>query len=748
MATKAQQVDFLLSPVREPGSGLIVTDGRVFFCAPGGGINNLVTVYANRNKTVTAANPFSLGSDGTGSVFVDGVVDIVIKHSNGYDTDHQDQWTQIKTISGVAYKTQPDPIERVFEDEGWATLNEAITAIGSAETELVINSTVTMTGNVTIPTTCRIIPTRKGYINQSIHTLTINSWFDRGRVRVFVGTGPVIFGAGSIEEAYPEWFSSAAGGIKLAVAAAGAVATISLSGKKTYAENEPIVNTSTRSIRIVGKVGERNDGTYNGSAISTTYNGVLFQNGSDNGQQWDGNYYDGPQGFEIEKVHIAYVGGTTETLLCGGGNYYGTGTYAIQDWRGGHIRLRDVVFANFDYAFWGVQSDFNRFENVQLRSCKHGIYAGPRSDQFVINELSISLCDQGLIIDGAEVQVTNPSCVGSGYQGTPPIEILQVGAVNRLVTIKEPQLERYQGASYVNAFIGIGINPGYNGASNTPRVEIDAVQFWTNTQGSGSGYAKYVVEIGKGIVDMEVVTGDISNIDHIVSWVGAHTGADAICRLVGLDNLDSKAFIDNGTGTKTQLLDTYGTGGKTVTQTVNQHIFRKFGSTLQSFALLMSTDRQFVVSLCDSGFRSKNILQVQKRHIIGLRTYIDGSISDNPVTGTWDVDDSFTYIYSGTTAVAHHGKRCTRGGTTDTISTTGSITTGTKLLTVVSTSNMFKGDYITIAGVTGIHEIADINTTTKVVTLVANADATAAGAAVANSLPKFKVYGAVTGSEV
>jgi hypothetical protein len=79
---------------------------------------------------------------------------------------------------------------------------------------------------------------------------------------------------------------------------------------------------------------------------------------------------------------------------------------------------------------------------------------------------------------------------------------------------------------------------------------------------------------------------------------------------------------------------------------------------------------------------------------------------------------------------------CTTSGTFSSASTTGDITTGTTALTVASSSGFAVGDYITIAGVTGIKRITAIAGTA--VTIDSNADATVTGAAVATPDPVFK----------
>jgi hypothetical protein len=105
-----------------------------------------------------------------------------------------------------------------------------------------------------------------------------------------------------------------------------------------------------------------------------------------------------------------------------------------------------------------------------------------------------------------------------------------------------------------------------------------------------------------------------------------------------------------------------------------------------------------------------------------------------PGSGTWTQGD--VRWKSDVAAGGSPGWMCTTSGTFSSASTTGDITTGTTALTVASSSGFAVGDYITIAGVTGIKRITAIAGTA--VTIDSNADATVTGAAVATPDPVFK----------
>lgn len=110
-----------------------------------------------------------------------------------------------------------------------------------------------------------------------------------------------------------------------------------------------------------------------------------------------------------------------------------------------------------------------------------------------------------------------------------------------------------------------------------------------------------------------------------------------------------------------------------------------------------------------------------------------------PTIGNWE---SGKRIYKpALTASSTEGIGNITSGTQGTLSSvTGSITSGSATLTVNSATNLSYGNYITIAGVSGVKKIILISGTT--VTLDSNSNATVSGAAVAYSAASFKTIGA------
>jgi len=236
--------------------------------------------------------------------------------------------------------------------------------------------------------------------------------------------------------------------------------------KGKYKLTSTITNTYTNSIWIGECAGRYTDG---GTEIASSAL-VLFKNGVDNGHAWEQGDYDGPQGMVFQDLWFS--NSAPDTNLAGGGaggsvQQYMANSYAIQDWRGGSVQLRGQVgFERFDYSFWGINSDINTFEEVYQLYCKHGIYAGPLSNQFTINKFYPIYCDTALIVDGAtSVRIHNPQIVDCGHATAYAVEI-RCGS-GQVVIENSPWFEHlngYQGTDQL-AFVGVGMTKGWAGTT-------------------------------------------------------------------------------------------------------------------------------------------------------------------------------------------------------------------------------------------------------------------------------------------
>jgi hypothetical protein len=100
----------------------------------------------------------------------------------------------------------------------YASINDAVAAIGSDQKVLLIPNTQTLTGNLTIPSNITLLILQGGAIvapSGSNYTLTINGSLVAGLYQIFYGFSPenITFGAGSVDKVYPQWWGAKGDGI-------------------------------------------------------------------------------------------------------------------------------------------------------------------------------------------------------------------------------------------------------------------------------------------------------------------------------------------------------------------------------------------------------------------------------------------------------------------------------------------------------------------------------------------------------
>lgn len=188
MSTKAHQVEFLIAGMDSAKGGTVT-----FYAA---GTTTLKTIWLDRDKQSVAANPYTLDSKGAALLFADGLYKVVVKDAAG---------ATIYTRDNLSFGLNDGPW---IDAASYASLTAAVAAIGSTETNLLINTAMTLTGNTTIPATLRLDLQPGGSISQGAYTLTINSPFSAGEFQVFTGTGAVTFGNGSVEYVIPQWWGA------------------------------------------------------------------------------------------------------------------------------------------------------------------------------------------------------------------------------------------------------------------------------------------------------------------------------------------------------------------------------------------------------------------------------------------------------------------------------------------------------------------------------------------------------------
>lgn len=119
----------------------------------------------------------------------------------------------------------------------YATINAAVTAIGSTPAVLLVPTSQTLAANLSIPSTLALwIPHNGSITKASTYTLTINGPLVTDLHQIFSGFSPgdVTFGAGAVKEFYPQWWGALGNGVhddRPAILSAIGTATL---GRRVY----------------------------------------------------------------------------------------------------------------------------------------------------------------------------------------------------------------------------------------------------------------------------------------------------------------------------------------------------------------------------------------------------------------------------------------------------------------------------------------------------------------------------------
>lgn len=269
-----------------------------------------------------------------------------------------------------------------------------------------------------------------------------------------------------------------------------------------------------------------------GTEIQYFGTGPCIQIGTDNGNPWDANDYDGPQDQVFENINISHGAPDTVLVSSAGTGSYKAGAYGIWDWRGGGIVLDHVGLERFEANFVGIQSDINSFSVLVSLYSKYGLYLGPRSDQCSIRELNSFFCDRALTIDRAtHPRLSDSQIIGCGTATAPAIEIRRGSSSVEISRCWFEHLQGYAGADQI-CFISAGEVNGYGfggsivspgGTPTTDSVNglsIDHAFIATTTSGSAH-HTKYLATVGK-VKEMTVAYptvpagGSLANLDGVV----------------------------------------------------------------------------------------------------------------------------------------------------------------------------------------------------------------------------------------
>jgi len=194
MGTYAKVFETLLTSQR--ASGVTLSGGKVHFYVPGS-VTTYKAIYADRGKQTPAANPYTLSADGTASIYGDGLYDVILKTAAGATVT---TWEDVSLVDISGDETSI---------ANYADLAAAVAAIGSTKTTMVVSTDQAVTADLTVPSTMALKLVNEAKITVSSgKVLTINGPFDAPAVQAFAGTGTVVFGQGSTDRIYPQWWGA------------------------------------------------------------------------------------------------------------------------------------------------------------------------------------------------------------------------------------------------------------------------------------------------------------------------------------------------------------------------------------------------------------------------------------------------------------------------------------------------------------------------------------------------------------
>lgn len=421
--------------------------------------------------------------------------------------------------------------------------------------------------------------------------------------------------------------------------------TLSISGTVTLAD---------RGYHFIGvRDGRVTQG--GGTRIAFTGTGACIQIGTSKivgsplfDLSYDDVDYDGHQETYFDDISWEYTGAATTALNNGQGSY-GTGTIAVQDWRGGHVRMNRCWFEKFEYWFWGVQSDINDFQNITALYCKYGAYLGPRSDQFTLRGYYPTLCDTALWLD----RVSNPRIytsqfVGLGSATDYPIKIgSQYPSVGcRGVLFDGCWFENAQYAVTI-PIIGVGVGDAVQTVDvviRDPYISVDA------------GKHSHLLRIENATrVEVQRPSGNPNDFTALVEFVGSTSPAVHV--VAHVDRV--RGYTNSGTGTPAFSYAAWGNGSNYLASSNGRlHLKRQPDSTTADCFIGTENAFNFYVNFPgETG--EKNLVKFTRRvqHAAAA-----------PVSGTWSIGD---IVWNTAPAVLGgagsqyviHGWTCTVAGT-------------------------------------------------------------------------------------
>lgn len=323
------------------------------------------------------------------------------------------------------------------------------------------------------------------------------------------------------------------------------------------------LSITSRNTVLEGQAGSRY--TEGGTELLFTGTGAAITYGTPDDEPHDANLYNGVQDQWIRNLYIRADSPATGLTL-DGTKLYKAGTYGIMDWRSGGLRFSNVGIEGFEYGFWGINSDINEWYRVQMTYCKNGVYAGPRSDQFLMQAMYMFYVDRPYYLDRVIGCTIRDARLVECGNGTDSYVTVTKGCSN--VVVDQPWLESIQfGGTTKAGFISAGMVDGY-GATTAPvqGIAVNQPMVYTTTSGL-AGHARSVIDLGAAVnvvVDQPnaPVGNSIGNLDAIVVAPAgtAFTNSEAIATVRGVSSGLAADKLYRNLGSGSPNVDAVGNG--------------------------------------------------------------------------------------------------------------------------------------------------------------------------------------------
>jgi hypothetical protein len=749
--------------------------------------DNILTMVT-ATPTYVDNNTFTVPGDYTSRFSAGAVVHVLVAAGMVYSTVDSSSYGAGVTTVNLDDTVLTDPITRVYvvatRDGLWpngpgyvvasdygsdlAALTAADAVATAAKKKLLIGQdTWTIDDNLTLSAPEISISAGAVLDFADTKTMTINGSLDAGPYQVFswTGTGKVKFSATSPQmNLYPEWWG-AVGDVVLS-----GIGPVTITGTPTddYVAFDAAVECAWNSGRgniILSRI-------YKLSKTLSIYN---FHNANQKnitvvgvGSQRSG-IYSTAYGYPAVEVLGCWQGVFSDFGIFGSATNGETPSVALMT-----SRTTQAVYSglrsngqscNSDNVFerlwiggtfqWGIIYDMNGSNN---RYANITSYGGPLALAHADNHWRF-----GIGITGGTLLTGNPFSLPSRYvdaggnstanTASDNVTVVDVGI---MTNGKSADIPADAGAAYIYGATWVNIRNVYFGSISNSNTDL--YQLVNGATGQFIG-----VPTESACRNVVSITSDSALTYSRIRMEGFHgTGANTYGLITDTNSALKNCYFDltgitptGGTkvslGKSAQYCDFY------LPQTATSFTNATTGTNGLIGCYINTGSMLTELILGAVGYSKNNIINDQRNihgGVSGTQVVIDGDVrigqpssatpniltvnnykmtwgTAAPSTGSW-AQGSVVWK-SDVAAGGSPGWVNTADGTFTAISTTGSIDNLSTYLTVDSTSGMVIGSYITIAGVTGVKRIVNINTTTKVVTIHAASDATVAGAAVANS---------------